>query len=125
MLTPYPHPHTLGAPKKVSTVRADCLQPPQHIKYRHYRGSPQVNSSVHQPHHLSEKYLKMSHQQLYSEFMAVVQDEVSICAVPNKYGSQYQLIKDLIPHFKSTQQDRISNNQKKLVENRNQHHIFQ
>ena len=46
MLNHYPHPHTAVTPRKVSTVRADCLPPPQHIKYIHYRGSPQFNSFV-------------------------------------------------------------------------------
>ena len=41
--------------------------------------------------------------------MAVVKDEVYIHAVPNKYGSQSRLIKELITHFEPTQQDRISN----------------
>ena len=49
----------------------------------------------------------MSHQKLYSEFMAVTQYEVSVCAVPNKsYGSQPWQIKDLITQFKSAQQAR-------------------
>ena len=56
--------------------------------------------------------------------MDFVKDEVSIHAVPNKYGSQYRLIKDLITHFESAQQDRISNNQKKLLENSNQNQIL-
>ena len=41
--------------------------------------------------------------------MAVIQDEVSIRTIPNKYGSHYQHIKDLVYKFESTQQDRISN----------------
>ena len=65
----------------------------------------------------------MFHQELYSEFMAVIQYEVSIHAVPKKYGSQSRHIKDLISNFESAQQDRISNKQKKLVENSNQHQI--
>ena len=69
---------------------------------------------------LSEKYLKISHQKLYSAFMAVIQDEVPIRAVPNKYVSEYRQIKDLIAQFESTQQDVIFNKQKKLVENRDQ-----
>ena len=44
--------------------------------------------------------------------------------MPKKYGSQSRLIKDLIAQFKPTQQDRIPNNQKKLVEHSNQHHIL-
>ena len=55
--------------------------------------------------------------------MAVVQDEVSIRAVPKKYLSKYQLIRELINHFKSFQQDSIYDNQKKLVENSNKNHI--
>ena len=55
--------------------------------------------------------------------MTVIQDEVSIRAVPNKYGSQYQQIKDLISKFEFPQQYRISNKQKKLVENSNHNHI--
>ena len=55
--------------------------------------------------------------------MAVIQDEISIRAMPNKYGSHYRQIKDLIYKFESAQQDRISNKQKNLVENSNQHHI--
>ena len=57
--------------------------------------------------------------------MSVIQDEVSIRAVPNKYGTQSWLIKDLIAHFESALQDKISNNQKKLVENSNHNQIFQ
>ena len=56
--------------------------------------------------------------------MAVIQYEVSIRNVPNKYGSQSRLIKDLITHFESAQQDRISNNQKKMVGDSNQHQMF-
>ena len=55
--------------------------------------------------------------------MSVIQNEVSIRALPNTYGSQSQQIKDLIAQFESTQQDRISNEQKNLVENINQHQI--
>ena len=55
--------------------------------------------------------------------MSAVQYEVSIRAVPKKYGSQSRLIKDLITQFESAQQDKISNNQKKLVEKSNQHNI--
>ena len=47
--------------------------------------------------------------------MAVIQNEVSIRALPNTYGSQSQQIKDLIAQFESTQQDRISNKQNKMV----------
>ena len=32
-------------------MSSDCLQLPQHLKYRHYRGRPQFNSSVLQPLH--------------------------------------------------------------------------
>ena len=56
--------------------------------------------------------------------MSSLKDEVSIRYAPKKYGSQYRLIKDLITHFESTPKDRISNNQRKLVENSNQHHIL-
>ena len=67
----------------------------------------------------------MTHLKLYSEFMAVIQDEVSIRIMPNKYGFQSRLIKDLITNFESAQQDRIFNNQKNLAENSNHHHILQ
>ena len=66
----------------------------------------------------------MNHMQIYSVFMFVIQDEVSIHIVPKKYGSQSRLIKDLITHFESAQQDKISNNQKKLTEDSNQHNIL-
>ena len=56
---------------------------------------------------------------LYSAFMDVIQNEVSICAVSNKYGFQSRQIKGLIALFESAQKDRISNKQKKLVENSN------
>ena len=39
--------------------------------------------------------------------MAVIQYEVSIHAVPNKYGPQSGQIKDLISMFESNQQDRL------------------
>ena len=55
--------------------------------------------------------------------MTVVQDEVSIHTMPKKYGSQSRLIKDLVTQFESSQQDRIYNNQKNLVEKTNHHHI--
>ena len=74
---------------------------------------------------LLEMYLKMSHQKLYSSFMDAVQDELSIRAVPKKYGSQSRLVKDFVRHFESTQQDRISNKQKNQVKNINQHQIYQ
>ena len=38
--------------------------------------------------------------------MDAVQDELPIPAVPNKYGSQYQPIKDLTTHFESAQHDK-------------------
>ena len=56
--------------------------------------------------------------------MVVIQDEVSIQVIPNKYGSQSRHIKDLITQFESAQQDTISNKQKNLAENRNQHQIL-
>ena len=56
--------------------------------------------------------------------MDAVQDEVYILAVPNKYGSYSRLIKDLIIHFESAEQDGISNNHKKMVENSNRYHIL-
>ena len=56
--------------------------------------------------------------------MSVVQDDVSICAMPNKYAPQSQLIKDLINHFEPAQKDRIQNNQKNMAEERNQHQIL-
>ena len=65
----------------------------------------------------------MTHLQLCSEFMVFILDEASIQIATNKYGSQYQLIKDLITNFESAQQYRISNNQNKLGENSNQHQI--
>ena len=65
----------------------------------------------------------MSHQKLYLSFMAVIQFEVSIHAVYNKCGSQSRQIKDLITKFEYAQQDRISNKQKKLIENSNQNKI--
>ena len=65
----------------------------------------------------------MSHMQLYSELMAVIQDEVSIYTFSKRYGSQYRLIKGLITHLESAQQVRISNNQKNLVENSNHNNI--
>ena len=74
---------------------------------------------------LSKEYLYMTHLQLYAAFMSVIQDEVSIFTIPNKYGSQSWLIKYLITHFESAEQDGISNNHKNLVKNINQHHILQ
>ena len=65
----------------------------------------------------------MSHIQLYSAFMNIIQDEVYIHTMTNRYGYQYQLINDLINHFESAQQYRISNNQKNLVEKSNHHQI--
>ena len=56
--------------------------------------------------------------------MDVIQNEVSIFAVPNKCGSQPRQTKDLITQFEYAQQDGISNKQKKMVENRNQHQIL-
>ena len=56
--------------------------------------------------------------------MSVIQNEVSIRSVPNKYDSQSRQIKDLVTQFESAQQDRISDKQKNLVENSNQNHIF-
>ena len=55
--------------------------------------------------------------------MAIIQDEVSILTMPNKYGYHYRMIKELITHFESAQQYRTPNNQKKLVENSNQPQI--
>ena len=55
--------------------------------------------------------------------MDVIQNELSTPYVTNKYGSQYRYIKDLIINFEYTQQYRISNKQKKLVESNNKHHI--
>ena len=51
--------------------------------------------------------------------MDIIQDEVSIHTMTNRYGYQYQLINDLINHFESAQPYRISNNQKNLVEKSN------
>ena len=65
----------------------------------------------------------MYHKHLYSELMAVIQDEVCIRAVPKKYGSQYRKIKDLIFKFESVQQYIISKKQKKMIENSNQNQI--
>ena len=42
--------------------------------------------------------------------MDMIQDEVYIHTMTNRYGYQYQLVKELINHFESTQQYRISNN---------------
>ena len=56
--------------------------------------------------------------------MAVIQYEVSIRIMPNKYGYQSRLIKDIITHFESAQQDGIYNNQKNLAENRNKCQIL-
>ena len=50
-MTPYPHPCASVSSKKVSRVRYSCLQPPPHLKYRHYRGRPQVKFSIRQPLH--------------------------------------------------------------------------
>ena len=47
--------------------------------------------------------------------MAIIQDEVFVHAMPNKYVSQSWQIKYLISKFESTQQDRISNKQNKMV----------
>ena len=66
----------------------------------------------------------MYYQNLYSAFMAVVQYEVSISVVPKKYGSQSRQIKDPTTQFETAQQDRISNKQKNMAENRNWHKIF-
>ena len=57
--------------------------------------------------------------------MDVIQNEVFIFAVPNKYGSQALQIKEIITQFKYALHDRISNKQKNLVDNINQHQIFQ
>ena len=51
---------------------------------------------------LSENCLKMSHHNLYSAFMVVIQDEVSIRAITNKYLSQSQQIRYLINKFESS-----------------------
>ena len=67
----------------------------------------------------------MSHQKIYSEFMAIIQDEVCIRTLPKKYGSQSRHIKDLISKFESAQKYKISNKQNNMVENSNQNHIFQ
>ena len=56
--------------------------------------------------------------------MDVIQDEVSIRAVPNKFGFQSQKIKDLISRFESAQQDMISNKHKNMEENSNQYQIL-
>ena len=56
--------------------------------------------------------------------MAVLKYDVSIRAIPNKYGSHYSLIKYPITHFESVEQDRIYNNQKNMVENINQNKIY-
>ena len=55
--------------------------------------------------------------------MDVVEDEVSIFAMPKKFVSKFQHIKDLIIHFLSAQQYRITNKHKKLVKNSNHHHM--
>ena len=68
---------------------------------------------------LLENYLKRSHHMLYSSFMAIIQDEVSIRAVTNKYGSHSRQIKYIITQFEYSQQYRIYNKHKKLVENIN------
>ena len=65
----------------------------------------------------------MFHLKIYSALMYVIQYEVSIRTLPKKYGSQSQLIKGLTTHLESAQQVRISNNQKNMVENSNQHQI--
>ena len=57
----------------------------------------------------------MFHMKVYSAFMDFIQDDVSIHTVTNKYGSQSRLIKNPITHFEPAQQDRISNEQKKLA----------
>ena len=51
--------------------------------------------------------------------MADIQYEVSISAIPNKYVSQHLHTKELITQFEPAQQDRISNKQNNLAENRN------
>ena len=66
----------------------------------------------------------MSHHKIYSSFMAIIQDEVSIHVVPNNYGSQSLHIKDLITQFEYAQKYGISNKYKKLVENSNQNNIL-
>ena len=57
--------------------------------------------------------------------MAMIQNEVSIHDMTNKYGSHSQQIKDLITQVESAQQYRISNKQKNLAENSNCNRILQ
>ena len=70
---------------------------------------------------LSARELYMSHHNLHSELMILIQDEVSIRSAFRKCVVNSRHIKYLICKFEFTQQDRISNKQKKLIERINQH----
>ena len=66
----------------------------------------------------------MSHHNLYSEFMPVIQDEVFIRYAFYIFGVHNINTKGLISNFESTQQDIFSKNHNNMIENRNQHHIY-
>ena len=62
----------------------------------------------------------MSNYKLYSACISAIHDEVFIIYALKIFGVYTMNIKDLISNFLCTQQDKASNNQNNLIQNRNQ-----